>query len=195
MPRCWVILILYIIPAGFLMVRHAPALERQTSKNPTSVMPTKKNPPENRLFPDRSEYVPNEIIVKFKESAAANLKSQLKKGVRADKLKLSGSLDEIKTKYQIRNIKGVFRNFKENDRRLERLAYKDKTLLNERDERLLRRQRRAPPRERVPDLDRIYQFELALEPGQSPAEAAAAFQQHPEVEYAELNYMVSKFMV
>ncbi len=191
MTHRWVILILYIIPAGFLMVRHAPALERQTSKNPTSVMPTKKNPPENRLFSDRLEYVPNEIIVKFKESAAANLKSQLKKGVRADKLKLSGSLDEIKTKYQIRNIKGVFRNFKENNRRLERLAHKDKTLLNERDKRLLRRQRRAPPPARVPDLDRIYQFELELEPGQSPAEAAAAFQQHPEVEYAELNYMVS----
>jgi len=98
------------------------------------------------------EYVPDEIIVKFKEEAAAYLEDQIIKGMRPHEIELGGSLNEIKGKYRTRGIKRVFKDFKEKARRLERPGQKDKAALNQLEQRLRRRRRRAPEAAAVPEL-------------------------------------------
>ena len=68
---------------------------------------------------------------------------------------------------------------------------KSEAFLTQKEKRILERLRRAPKDAKVPDLDRIYKLELELDKGQSLEEVVEAYQSHPGVEYAELNYIVS----
>ncbi|MFC1782131.1 S8 family serine peptidase [Planctomycetota bacterium] len=167
-----------------------PARGRQEPTPADSSIQRALNPaPEESFKPP--EFVPNEIIIKFKEPAATHLERQFKKGIRANEIKLSSSLDQISRKYHVQKIKRIFKNFKFQKRRLNTLASKEKATLSKFEQRMQKRLQRAPRQARVPDLDRIYKFELELETGQSLEEVAAAYQQNPDVEYAELNYIVA----
>jgi len=137
------------------------------------------------------KYVPNEIIVKFNRAAAARLEEGLHAGSKVEELKLTDSLDELKQRYQLGKFESIFKGFRERRERLEALSGKDKALLSKRERRLLRRLKRAPPDAEVPALGRIYKLEVVLEEGQSIEEVVAAYQNDPDVEYAELNYIVS----
>jgi subtilisin family serine protease len=108
-----------------------------------------------------------------------------------DKLKLSGGLDELNARYRVRQIKPLFKDFKKNRQQLKALLKKDKATLTKKEKHILRRLKRAPKDAKVPDLSRIYKIELDLEPGESLEEAVQAYNNHLDVEYAELNYVVS----
>ncbi|MHC4647316.1 MAG: hypothetical protein ACYTBJ_17635 [Planctomycetota bacterium] len=125
----------------------------------------------------RGECAPNEIIVKFRETAQG--------------LRLSRRLDELNARCRANEITPVFKNFKQNRQRLKALLKKDKSLLTRKETRILRRLARAPKSAKVPDLSRIYKIELELEPSQSLEEVVAAYNNDADVEYAELNYVVS----
>ncbi|MHC4620635.1 MAG: S8 family serine peptidase, partial [Planctomycetota bacterium] len=86
-------------------------------------------------------------------------------------------------------IRPIFKNFKAKRQRMQALLKNDKVSATSKERRLLRRLKRAPKRAKVPDLGRIYKIDLA--PGQSAARAAAEYNKDPDVEYAELNYLVS----
>jgi subtilisin family serine protease len=137
----------------------------------------------------RPAYKPGEVLVKFKQSAADSLEKQLANGKGAGRLKLSHSLDNISQKYKVKNVKPVIKNFKAKRQRIKNLSKKDKATLTKREKHLLRRLKRAPKGAKVPDLGRIYKIELG--PGQSAPLAAAEYSRDPDVEYAELNYIVS----
>ncbi|MHC4315540.1 MAG: S8 family serine peptidase [Planctomycetota bacterium] len=109
----------------------------------------------------------------------------------AGKLKLSRELDELNASYKIREIKPLFKNFKQRCQQLRALQNKNEALLNLREKRIIRRLKRAPKNAKVPNLDRIYKLRIKLEQGESLQEAVAAYNRHPDVEYAELNYIVS----
>jgi subtilisin family serine protease len=141
--------------------------------------------------PIPNQYVPNEIIVKFRAGAADEVEMHLAKSGSARDLKLSRSLDELNKKYRLKKAKCLFKNFKQNRRRTRALLNKDKTELSKKQKRLVARLKRAAKDAKVPDLSTIYKLELELEPGQSLEQAAAAYQQNPDIEYAELNYIVA----
>ncbi|MHC4720640.1 MAG: S8 family peptidase, partial [Planctomycetota bacterium] len=141
--------------------------------------------------PIQDRYVPNQIIVKFRAGTAGAVEMHLAKSGSARDLKLSLSLDELNKKYRLRNAKCLFKNFKQNRGRKKALLAKDKAQLNKKQKRIVARLKRGPKHIKVPDLSRIYKLELELEPGQSLEQAAAAYQQDPDIEYAELNYIVS----
>jgi hypothetical protein len=134
-------------------------------------------------------YKEGELIVKFKKSAADSLEMQLGEGRTPDQLKVSASLDELGRKYKVKKIGPVIKNFKGKRKRIENLKKKDRNSLTKKERHLLRRLKRAPKGMKVPDLGRIYKIELA--PGQSAPLAMAEYWQDPDVEYAQLNYMVS----
>ena len=137
------------------------------------------------------EYVENELIVKFRGIPADAIEMGLAKGRAAHELKLSDSLDNLNKKYKLRKAKPLFKNFKSNRQRVKALLKKDKALLSKKEKHILRRLKRAPRDAEIPNLSRIYKLELDLEAGQSLEEVVEAYQSNPDVEYAELNYIVS----
>ncbi|MHC4620728.1 MAG: S8 family serine peptidase, partial [Planctomycetota bacterium] len=141
--------------------------------------------------PVPAEYAPNEILVKFREPVANALEQQHQRGASAGRLNLSPGLNGLNARYRLKEIKPLFKDFKENRRRLESLKKKDKSLLTKTERHILRRLKRAPKGAMVPDLSRIYKMELDLDPGESLEEAVQAYNNNPHVEYAELNYVVS----
>jgi subtilisin family serine protease len=143
------------------------------------------------IRPVQDEYVPNEIIIKFRQTIAADLEEQLNVKIPASKLKLSKELDELNASYKLREIKHLFTNFQLKCQQLRAIQRKNKALLNLREKRIMRRIRRAPKDAKVPNLERIYKLRIQLEKGQSLQEIVAAFNSNPDVEYAELNYIVS----
>jgi subtilisin family serine protease len=149
-------------------------------------------PPERpRVEPTQSRYAPNEIIVKFQAHAADVLEQNLAQKTPVSRLTLSPQLDTLNTKYRAKEIKPLFKNFKKNRQRLEALRKKDKSLLTKKDKHILRRLRRAPKDAKVPDLSRIYKITFDLERGQSIGQVAAAYNESPDIEYAELNFIIS----
>lgn len=139
-------------------------------------------------FP-KGEYVPNEIIVKFRRNVADTVREQIGPENSARQLKFSEELDKLNTRYRVRQIKPLFKNFRQKRSRVKALQQKSKVLLNATERRILRRLKRAPQGADVPALDRIYILEL--EPGQSIARVVQAYRRSRDVEYAELNYIVS----
>ncbi len=141
--------------------------------------------------PIPNRYVPNEIIVKFRAGTADAVEMHLAKSGPAEDLKLSPSLDELNKKYRLKKATCLFKNFKQNTHRRKALLNKDNAQLSKKHNRLVARLKRAAKDAKVPDLSPIYKLELELEPGQSLEKAAAAYRQNPDIEYAELNYIVS----
>ena len=117
--------------------------------------------------PIRNEYVPNEIIVKFRRNVADVVREQLRYESSARQLKLSRELDKLIAQYRVRQIKPFFKHFRQNRSRVKALQQKSEMLLNARERRILMRLKRAPQGTKGPDLDRI--FILDLETGQSLA--------------------------
>jgi len=145
-----------------------------------------------RPFPgSRGSYVPNEIIVKFKGQASETLAKEMSSAVKTKRLTLPGSIDKLNTKFGLKNIKPLFRDFKRKRARVKTLLQKDPAGLNKTDKRLMRRLKRAPKNVRVPELGRIYKLRLSPDKGQSLKKAVAAYRRDANVEYAELNFIFS----
>jgi len=136
-------------------------------------------------------YAPNEIIVKFNKPIADIIEDGILAGKPLRDLKLSDSLDELHQKYRLRDAKTLFKNFKKNTQQMKALQNKDKAFLTKKERHILKRLARAPKDANVPDLSRIYKIQLELESGYSPEEAVAAYNNDPQVEYAQLNHIVS----
>ncbi|MHC4528266.1 MAG: S8 family serine peptidase, partial [Planctomycetota bacterium] len=137
------------------------------------------------------QYAPDEIIIKFRETAADAIAGQLGLKKSASGLRLSRNLDDLAAKYRMKVIRPVFKDFKKHRQRMEALSKKDTRLLTKKEKHILRRLKRSPKGATVPDLSKIYKIKLDLEPGQPLEEVVAAYNADPDVEYAELNYIVS----
>jgi predicted outer membrane repeat protein len=177
----------FVVLAGFWFTFTSTAVEAQPGQS------------EGHFDPDRraegDDYVPNEILVKFREKSAATLAEWLRADKRGEELKVTESLDELRQRYPIRKMKRMFPQFQEHTRKIETLKNMDPAQLLKGEQRLQRRLARAPLGATVPTLDRIYKMELELHPGQSLQEALAAYQNDPEVEFAELNTIVRAHLV
>jgi subtilisin family serine protease len=136
-------------------------------------------------------FAPNEIIVKFKNTASASLEEKTSAGFDAAQFELPGSLDKVNKKFRLKNVKPLLKNFKAHRNQIKGLLNKDAALLNKKEKRILQRLRRAPQKATVPALDRIYKLRFALAPDESIEEVLAAYNKDPSIEYAELNYIVS----
>lgn len=135
--------------------------------------------------------VPNEIIIKFRETAASAFEKQLGRGRRASEFTISEELDELNARHAVREIKPLFTDFKKNRQRLKALLRKEKSLLTRKEKRILRRLKRAPKDAKVPDLSRIYKIQVGPTHGRSLEEVVEAYKDNHDVEYAHLNYIVS----
>lgn len=138
-------------------------------------------------------HVPNEIIVKFRPKAAASIEKALADSTTNDNLGLPDSLEGLDQRYRIDDAQVLFKNFRKQREKKKALLKKNEALLNGEEKRILARLKRAPKGARIPELDRIYKLRVKPEKGQSLQEILAAFNGNPDVEYAELNYIVSVY--
>ncbi len=145
----------------------------------------------NESILENPGYAPNVIIIKFRQSAADSLYSQFQQGAHAVGLQFSDSLQKLNNKYKLKKVSALFKNFRKNQEKLKALLKQDKILLTPKQKHILRRLKRAPKGVKVPELDRIYKIEVELEVDQSIQQVVEAYNDDPDVEYAELNYRVS----
>ncbi|MHC4721149.1 MAG: S8 family serine peptidase [Planctomycetota bacterium] len=137
------------------------------------------------------EYASNQIIVKFRETAASTVEEQVDLQIPVGQMKLSKGLDELNARYKIKKIEPLCKNFKANRQQFEAIQQKSKTQLTQKEKHLLTRLARAPQGVKIPDLNRFYKIQVELTAGQRLEDAVAECAASPDVEYAELNYIVS----
>jgi len=142
-------------------------------------------------------YVPTEIIIKFRDTVAGTTERQQGLQALASESTLPQSLDELNARYNVREIKPLFPAPIEPvsglpTSRMAALASQDNWCgVTQKEKRILSRLKRAPKGLSAPDLSRIYIIKLDCEPEQSLQEIVQAYQNNPNVEYAELNYIVT----
>jgi len=133
-------------------------------------------------------YVPNEILVKFRASATADIERPLQDG--DDGLSLVRDLQQLNVYQAIRTIAPLFEGFERVQRRLESLQGEPSVLLTEKEKHIRQRSKRAPTDAEIPDLGRIYKIKLAPAAEQPLEQVIATLRDNPNVEYAELNHIL-----
>jgi subtilisin family serine protease len=128
-----------------------------------------------------------EIIVKYRQNAAANLAGS----TAANNVPFSASLDQLNQKYKIKRIEPVFKDFGAEKIRLQKLLTTDRKQLTPTEQKIRRRLELTGHKMQVPDLERIYKLILQTESGQDLSRVVAAYNQDPDVEYAQLNHKMS----
>ena len=134
--------------------------------------------------------VPDEIIVKFRGTAADIIEKQLQlhdpTGI-PNFSPLSSHLASLNKKYRLNRIKPLIKDFRSRQLEFESLKGANGRFPAKKQKRILKRLKRVPKTTKVPDLGRIYKIQLDCESRQSLEEALVEYRSNPDVEYAELN--------
>jgi hypothetical protein len=145
-----------------------------------------------QLAPGKPNYVPNEIIVKFREKPAntlsAAMSSQQKQGNNG--LSISPSIDALNWQFKVKQIRPLCENFKNRQERIAQIRQKNAKQLTSDEKRIIRRLARAPQKAKAPSLDRLYKFTIEVPKGHSLEKVAAEYSRNPDVEYAHPNYIL-----
>jgi len=133
--------------------------------------------------------MPDEIIVKFRTAtpdtnAAADSSTDSKASPARD-FQVPGS------RFWVQEAKPILRDFDRRQQVLRSLRDEDPSRLTPRQKHLLQRQKRATVSPARSDLGRIYRVRVYLPPGESIDKALAAYRSRSDVEYAELNPIIS----
>jgi len=138
-------------------------------------------------------YIPNEIIIKFHEPVTDTIEKQLRRNPAAipNLSPLSLHFAQLNAKYKVNQIKPIIKNFRTNQLKLKSLREEKNKLTSKKYVHILERLKRVPKTAKVPDLSGIYKVRLDCEPGQSVEKALEEYRNNPDVEYAELNHIIS----
>ena len=137
------------------------------------------------------EYIPDEIIIKFQNPEFDRLAKDLSKGVQTQPDYFDADLVNLSRRYRIRSIANVFKGFKAHKQQGAELVQADSANLSDAQKRLQQRQNRRAHQGKIPDLHRIFKIEFDLEPNQTLQDILNSYRDNPNIEYAELNYVVS----
>ena len=122
--------------------------------------------------------VPNEIIVKFRGTAASIIEKQLQLHDSAGNPNfspLSSHLASLNKKYRLNRIKPLLKDFRSRQLDLESLKGASGTFPAKKQKRILESLKRVPKIAKVPDLGNIYKIQLNCESRQSLEEALGKF--------------------
>jgi thermitase len=138
--------------------------------------------------------VQNEIIVKFKGPATEAIEKQLQlqnQAVIENSSSLSSHSIQTNVKYQIKQIRPLIKNFKTDRLKLKSIREGRDGFPSKKHKHILERLKRAPKTAKIPELGGIYKIQLQRESRKSVEEILDEYQNNPDVEYAELNYIIS----
>ena len=139
--------------------------------------------------PAPSRFMPDEIIVKFR-SPVPDANDAVKRSPNG-KSSLLQDLRAHGDRFRVREIKPVLKDFARRQDALRSLRDFDPSELTENQRHLLRRQKRATATGSRSELGNIYRIRLNLDAGESLDSALAAYRSRADVDYAELNPMIS----
>jgi hypothetical protein len=139
--------------------------------------------------PAQGRFVPDEIIVKFRTPVADADGGTGNSSVGA-KSSFSRDLRNPRRWYRVREMTPLLKEREHHKTEFRPNRERDQSRLARRQKLLLRRQR-ATARGTAPDLGRAYRIRLELAADQSLEQALAAYRSRPDVEYAELNPVIS----
>ena len=125
----------------------------------------------NNISPDR--YVPNRIIVKFKNSIAPTILDKFSSQETISLSNIPQTIAVLNSQYRVKRINPVINNFKKSTPSWPWI------------------QGLNAHGTREPDLSRIYKIELDLKSGQTFENALEAYKNNPDIEYAEPDYYVT----
>ena len=143
------------------------------------------------IYITEPSYAADEILIKFRKQAANRVRESLQSGIPPEDISLAGSLDKFKNEFRVYHMEPVFRDFERIRTFHEQLTKKEANQLDEAELRLLKRRKRAPKNAQVPELGRIYRCKIELKGDKTLQQLVNACNCDPEVEYAELNYIVT----
>ncbi|MBN1392625.1 MAG: S8 family serine peptidase, partial [Sedimentisphaerales bacterium] len=146
-----------------------------------------------QLVPGKPHYVPNEIIIKFREKPAETLSENLSSKMNVGDMSISPSLDALNKQFKVQQIRQICENFNNRQERIAQIRQKNTGRLTSYEKRILRRLARAPQHTKRPSLDRLYKLTIEIPKGQSLEKVAAAYSRDPDVEYAHPNYFLQAF--
>jgi hypothetical protein len=135
-----------------------------------------------------NRFMPDEIIVKFRTPVSdANVAETTANG----KSDPSRGLRTPGHRFRVREVRPILKDFDRRQAQLRWLGDLDPSRLTQKQRQLLRRQKRAAATGRHPELGNIYRIRLDLEAGESLDQVLAVYRSRPDVEYAELNPIIS----
>jgi subtilisin family serine protease len=134
-------------------------------------------------------FVPDEIIVKFRTPASDT--NDTAAGTVSGKSVLSQDLREYGARFRVREIGPILKDFDRRQAVLRSLQDLDPSKLTQNQRHLLRRQKRVTTTGIRPGLGSIYRVRLDLDAGESLDSVLAAYRSRPDVEYAEVNPLIS----
>ncbi|TFG47893.1 MAG: hypothetical protein E4H40_05630, partial [Candidatus Brocadiia bacterium] len=135
-------------------------------------------------------FVPDEIIIKLRDSSSYNSSKLSPPDAANGGLKASGAVIKLNSKYRAKEVWQLFRDFRSNQEKLEKLKTKPATQLSNKEKHTLARLKRAPKGVKAPNLAGFYRIKFDLPKGQNIQNVLKEYQNCPDVETAELNYIV-----
>jgi subtilisin family serine protease len=135
-----------------------------------------------------NRFMPDEIIVKFRTPVPdANGVENTPDG----KSNASQNLRTPGQRFRVREMRPILKDFDRRQAQSRSLGDLDPSRLTQKQRQLLRRQKRAAATARRPDLGNIYRVRVDLDAGASLDKVLAVFRSRADVEYAELNPIIS----
>ena len=138
----------------------------------------------------QEQYVPDEIIVKFKNDAANTIEKQIQLQDSISTFNLSSDLVRLNSESKIKKIIPLFKDFRKKEEQIKSIQERKRRLLSQKEKNVLERKQRAPENIKKPELNRIYKIKLDSASGKSAQETLEIYRNNPNVEYAELNQYI-----
>lgn len=168
-------------PPGAAAPKARQELE-QMERGPKGFRPT-------GLAPRR--YKPDELIVKFRHPGAERLPDLTLAGQVVDPALLPDSVQRLGRRFEAKKTERLFKQFRSAQARNQAILHKGVQIQTANEQKLAQRLRRAPQGMAAPKMDRIFKITVSPRPGESFEAILAAYQNDPNVEYAEPNYAIS----
>jgi subtilisin family serine protease len=138
--------------------------------------------------PGRARAVPDEIIVKLRAQPADQM---ARPDGSNDRGPIPRALQIRHDHARIREMKLLMPDFDRRHARLQALHARDESRQTPLEKHLVRRQKRGQPGNETPGLERTYRIRVQAETRDDVLELLNAYRRSPDVEYAELNHVVS----
>ena len=133
-------------------------------------------------------FVGAEIVVKLRPTAVQH---EIAGGAPRGPSRHLDGLQALHARYRVREIRSLLTDLHERPLSRRRRQGGDDTRSTPKERRLARRQRRAHTPGAESGLDRVYRIRLHETSPEPVQEVLEAYRRHPDVEYAELNHVVS----
>jgi subtilisin family serine protease len=134
---------------------------------------------------EKSEYVPDEIIVKFKNRATTTIYQGLTGSSAHQMNSVSSGIDKTNSKFKLKKIAPLFHNARSENAKIQKIQSSGAVALSEFEKKIKQRMKRAPIGSKMPSMENIFTIAFNLSDDQSIDEVINEYRNDPNVEYVQ----------